>query len=180
MLHNVEEWQTIVSKTIPSGKSNGKLSPTKAKGSIQSSFSNLNTVPWAPQEAVVWSSRQLNFSLPALSASGFLLEPTCGMGATIDHMALTARRSCKCTSQYICEVDKCWPLLSLGLMSVSHVRWLSQAKLLCTLGGSVPQSIPSLPLARPLWCICLASPDSTLNQVPEGVGGLYPHIQLSH
>ena len=116
MLPDLGEWQTLVSKPIPSGKPEENpalFSQTKDKCSEfllpfkGPSFGN---------------NRQPLSGHPGGSA--FLpasWEPVCGVGATIGQVASTARRSCKRTGRYVCAVGKMASLPSPGCMLFSCV-----------------------------------------------------------
>ena len=116
MFHNPEEWQTLVSKPIPSEKPREKTqlsSQSKTKGSVQSSFSHLKYLLWEPQAATEVSSRQLSFSPSYFPASGSLLEPTCDLCAATGHVASRARSSREHTSQQFARWVRALPFLPM-------------------------------------------------------------------
>ena len=121
MLHNLGEWQTLVSKSISSRKPREQPSHHQPDQNLRQCPEFL--LPFrgpyfgnCRQPLSGRSSRQLSFSPSHCPASGSLLEPTCRPNATICHVASRSRWSHKCTSKYVHKVAKRVSLPSFGLM----------------------------------------------------------------
>ena len=117
MLHNLGERQTLVPKPIPSGKPRGKPSHPQPDQNQRQHPEFL-----LPLKVLsLGNHRQPPNGHPGRSQA-LSLEFTGVAGAAIHHMASGARRSHKCTGQYVHDAGK-RPITSFSWVSVSCVGW---------------------------------------------------------